>query len=110
MKTQQRVRVRTRALRGSRGTVEGTLCAFDKHCNVALEDVTETYRTTELQPTVSHPSEFASPEYAHLSKRQQTKLLRDKVVPVQKTRWFGQLFLKGECVIMISAIGNMQGT
>jgi hypothetical protein len=38
----------------------------DKHCNIALEDVTETYTTTERQPTVAHPKEFAAPEYGAL--------------------------------------------
>lgn len=37
--------------------------------------------------------------------RQQTKLMRSKVVEVQKTRRIPQLFVKGDCVIIVSAIG-----
>jgi len=104
LKSKQRVRVRTRRMRDMRGSCEGVIAAFDKHMNLALEDVTEHYVTTEMAPGVAR-SDFSLPEYAHLSKRQQTKLMRSKVVEVQKTRRIPQLFVKGDCVIIVSAIG-----
>lgn len=39
----QRVRVVTRHERGIRGTATGTLLAFDKHFNLVLRDVQESY-------------------------------------------------------------------
>ena len=77
-----------------------------QHNNDNVIDSIEHYVTTELAPGVQR-SEFSQPEYAHLSKRQQTKLMRNKVVEVRKTRRIPQLFVKGDSVIVVAAIGPL---
>lgn len=76
--------------------------AFDKHFNVVLANVTETFVATEFIPRVKK-SELAEPGLEHLSKRQQTKLLRPRPVKTKKTRHIGQLFVRGSSVITVSA-------
>ena len=82
----QAVRVVTRHERGVRGAAVGTLLAFDKHCNLVLRDVEETYtvllraeRTTAGGATRRCPKQ----------ERRQRKLR--------------QVFLAGSSVVLVSA-------
>jgi len=112
VENQTRVKVLTRKLNGVRGTCTGILIAFDKHWNLAMADVDETY---------SRPR-HRKPEYDNGKKipvKNTNKDIDDTVLPVEKMgesvirvvktrrntqqcqRHIPQLVLRGEQVILI---------
>jgi len=112
VENQTRVKVLTRKLNGVRGTCTGVLIAFDKHWNLAMADVDETY---------SRPRN-RKPEYDNGKKipvKNQDKDIDDTFLPVERAgesvirvlktrrntqqcqRHVPQLVLRGEQVILI---------
>lgn len=66
--THTHAHARARAISRTRANTLSLTHTTQRHMNLALEDVTEHYVTTEMAPGVAR-SDFSLPEYAHLSKR-----------------------------------------
>lgn len=84
----QRVRVVTRHERGVRGVAVGLLLAFDKHLNLVLRDVEETYTVLVTAERVG-----ASGKVRRCPKQE------------RRQRKLKQVFLVGSGVVAVSAAG-----
>lgn len=100
---QVRIKVITRKLNGIRGFCTGLLVAFDKHWNLALQDVDETY---------SRPR-FPKPEYDNGQKlAAAAEKVGESVIRIEKTRrktqlcqrHVPQLVLRGEHVVLVQLL------
>jgi len=105
VENQTRIKVTTRKLNGTRGFMEGVLIAYDKHWNLALADVDETY---------SRPR-HRKPEYDNgkkVEKPLQPERMGQSVIRIVKTRrntelcqrHVPQIVLRGEHVILIQPL------
>ena len=105
VENQTRIKVTTRKLNGTRGFMEGVLIAYDKHWNLALADVDETY---------SRPR-HRKPEYDNgkkVEKSLQPERMGQSVIRIVKTRrntelcqrHIPQIVLRGEHVILIQPL------
>lgn len=98
---QSRIKVITRNRNGIRGFCKGLLIAFDKHWNLALWDVDETY---------SRPR-YAKPEYDN-GQLASTEKVGESVIRIEKTRrktqlcqrHVSQLVLRGEHVVLVQVL------
>jgi small nuclear ribonucleoprotein (snRNP)-like protein len=107
----QRVKVTVRKLDGVRGTCIGFLVAFDKHWNLALVDVDETYNRLRYRRS---EADATADDLASLSLRQSEskESVGASVIRVIKTRrntelckrFVPQVVLRGEHVAMINPL------
>lgn len=100
--SRSKVYVRTRSISGERGSIVGTLDAFDKHMNMVLKDAKETYNVTVrgedvLDAIKVHGSRVRMPKCLC---RQEIRPEESYVVPV--TRHVRYLLVRGDMVIIVS--------
>ena len=91
MRARQTVRVITRHERGVRGVATGTLVAFDKHFNLVLKGVEETY-TVLLR--VERATAGGGTRWCRRQER--------------RHRTLKQVFVAGSCVVLVSALPAAQ--
>lgn len=93
----QRVRIIVRYVNAIRGTLTGTLIAFDKHMNMILKDVEESY---SMRPAGETKSNFQVEVYR-----------RDKIsgkIACEEGEWFGRkrwmknILVRGDIVVVVS--------
>ena len=118
VENQARVKILTRKLNGVRGSCIGVLVAFDKHWNLALVDVDETYsRPRYRKPEYDNGQTNKNPEKtrqtaAEAKKHEtqpETERVGQSVIRIIKTRrntqlcqrHVPQIVLRGEHVILI---------
>ncbi len=93
----QRVRIVIRYVNSIRGTLTGTLVAFDKHLNIILQDVEENYSMRSSDSKKSNVE-------MEVERRQKDAGL----MPCQEGEWFGRkrrmknLLVRGDNVVIIS--------
>uniref|UniRef100_A0A182P1Y3 Sm domain-containing protein n=1 Tax=Anopheles epiroticus TaxID=199890 RepID=A0A182P1Y3_9DIPT len=111
MNAKQRVRVYIRKQKGVRGHVSGVLEIFDKHWNLALSDVSETWtrRKYRYSENTLHPDSIvASMDCSARLRRLGIVLPEMKVRPADGkknviiARKVPQLFVKGDMVVLVT--------
>ena len=104
----RKIKVSTRKLNGVRGTCTGVLIAYDKHWNLAMIDVDETYN----RPRYRKPEALMTTNRADSKtpdRRHQTERVGESVIRVLKTRrntelcqrHVPQIVLRGEQVALV---------
>lgn len=80
---------------GVRGSCTGHLRAFDRHMNMILHDVEDEYTVSEI--------EYRKAKHANPTLQGQSRGNRKRALFVQRghTRHLPQLFIKGDCVVMV---------
>mmetsp|Transcript_23603 Transcript_23603/g.57878 ORF Transcript_23603/g.57878 Transcript_23603/m.57878 type:complete len:108 (+) Transcript_23603:702-1025(+) len=93
---QQRVCVITRYVNAIRGSLTGTLIAFDKHLNMVLLDVEETY--------TCRPLERGMMTNVQVEVERRRNLLESQSPGIStfvKRRRMKQIMLRGDCVVSV---------
>lgn len=93
---QQRVCVITRYVNAIRGSLRGTLVAFDKHLNMVLLDVEETY--------TCRPVERGTVANTHVEVERRRNLLETQssgTSTLVKRRRMKQIMMRGDCIVSI---------
>jgi small nuclear ribonucleoprotein (snRNP)-like protein len=85
----KRIKIVTRNERGVRGCMECNISAFDKYFNFVAYDIEETY------------SVRVKKEKEYVNGRGETKTRRRRVIE-QRERKVSQMFLRGECVVLVA--------
>ena len=101
----RKIKVSTRKLNGVRGTCIGILVAFDKHWNLAMQDVDETYN----RPRYPKPEALMPDNH---DPRHQTEKMGESVIRVLKrrrntelcARHVPQIVLRGEQVALVQVL------
>ena len=99
---QTRIKVQVRKLDGIRGTCTGTLVAFDKHWNLAMMDVDETFnRRRNPRPEIDHDKKFPKTEKVGDSTIRVLKIRRSTELC---QRHVPQIVLRGEHVALVQPL------
>ena len=85
----KRIKIVTRNERGVRGCMECNISAFDKYFNFVAYDIEETY------------SVRVKKEKEYVNGKGETKTRRRRVIE-QRERKISQMFLRGECVVLVA--------
>ena len=102
VETQSRIQVKIRKLDGIRGTCTGVLVAFDKHWNLALVDVDETFnRLRRPRPDIDNDFKDRNRERVGESIVQVLKIRRNTELC---QRHISQIVLRGEHVALVQIL------
>lgn len=104
VETQNRIQVKIRKLDGIRGTCTGVLVAFDKHWNLALVDVDETFnRLRRPRPDIDNDFKDRNRERVGESIVQVLKIRRNTELC---QRHISQIVLRGEHVALVQILDS----
>jgi len=105
VENETRVKVTTRKLTGVRGTCTGVLIAFDKHWNLALVDVDETYsRPRYRKPEHDNGKKVEKPLQPERVGQSVIRILKVRRKTELCQRHIPQMVLRGEHVILVQPI------